>query len=363
MKKLVLAIGLVLVAAQLAAQGLWADKAGDVRTIQGLIEARKFADAEKLLHAELVGTISEFQEAPDDASCAVRLAGLMQLKINLVAQVAPATVGALRTAFTSFLAGEIKKHPTSVPLVAAYNEAVLQSIREVLSANPDEARKRLEAWKEFLASLDTSGVPMQTLVQNARRTVTALELSLTTDRNPTELVGKPALPLDVQDWVNGTPLNDADLKGKVVLLDFWAVWCGPCIATFPNLRELHEKYGPRGLVIVGVTQYYQYEWDDKAQRARRAPSPKDVTAEKEQATLLKFARHHQLKHRIAVTRNSDFKDAYGVTGIPQFVLIDRSGIVRLIRVGSGATPAQDLDEKLAELFGDPAVRLPARRPQ
>ncbi len=134
-------------------------------------------------------------------------------------------------------------------------------------------------------------------------------------------------------------------------------------ASFPHLRELHEKYASRGLVIVGVTQYCQQEWDDKAQCTKRAQSPKEVTAEREQATLMKFARHHQLKYRIAVTHNSNFKRAYGVTAIPQFVLIDRSGIVRLIRVGSGPPNEHDLDEKLTELFREPAaVRPAARRP-
>jgi hypothetical protein len=116
---------------------------------------------------------------------------------------------------------------------------------------------------------------------------------------------------------------------------------------------LNQKYGPRGLVIVGVTEYYQHEWDDTAKRTRRARSSKIVTAEQERATLMKFAKHHQLKYRIAVTpEDGDFKDSYGVTSIPQFVLIDRSGIVRLIGVGAGAQQAHDLDAKLAELFGD-----------
>ena len=83
------------------------------------------------------------------------------------------------------------------------------------------------------------------------------------------LVGKDATPLEAEAWVNGTPLADADLKGKVVLLDFWAVWCGPCIATFPHLREWQEKYADKGLVIVGLTDYYNFTWDEAAGRPTR----------------------------------------------------------------------------------------------
>jgi thiol-disulfide isomerase/thioredoxin len=131
------------------------------------------------------------------------------------------------------------------------------------------------------------------------------------------------------------------------------VWCGPCIATFPHLREWNEKYASKGLVMIGVTRYYQYDWDDTAKR----PKPSQGLApEAEQAAMVKFAEHHQLKHRFAVTpSNSQFSAKYGVTGIPQVVLIDQEGKVRLIRVGSGEANARDIDEMLKKLLGDEAA--------
>ncbi|MBA3950006.1 MAG: TlpA family protein disulfide reductase [Acidobacteria bacterium] len=52
---------------------------------------------------------------------------------------------------------------------------------------------------------------------------------------------------------DGTRLSLEALRGKVVLLDFWATWCAPCLAELPRLRQLHEELGPSGLVIVGVS--------------------------------------------------------------------------------------------------------------
>ncbi|MFC1738394.1 M56 family metallopeptidase [Planctomycetota bacterium] len=67
------------------------------------------------------------------------------------------------------------------------------------------------------------------------------------------LMGKPAPELrNIKGWLNTEPLELADLQGKVVLLDFWGYWCGPCIAAMPDLIELHEEFSYDGLVIIGI---------------------------------------------------------------------------------------------------------------
>lgn len=67
------------------------------------------------------------------------------------------------------------------------------------------------------------------------------------------LIGKDAPELrSIKGWKNGGPVTLAELKGKVVLLDFWGTWCGPCIGAMPELMELHEKYKDDGLVIIAV---------------------------------------------------------------------------------------------------------------
>ncbi len=172
-----------------------------------------------------------------------------------------------------------------------------------------------------------------------------------------ELIGKPGFPLEVDAWVNGSPLPAEQLSGKVVLLDFWAVWCGPCVATFPHLRDWHAKYEEDGLVIIGLTKYYRYGWDSEKEKPKRIEG---ISSEEEQEALARFAQHHELTHPIGIMpADSTLSQQYHVTGIPQAVLIDRQGKIRLIRVGSGQQIAQDIERTMTQLLAEPQEALPS----
>ena len=66
-----------------------------------------------------------------------------------------------------------------------------------------------------------------------------------------QMVGKPAVMFEGTD-VDGKTVRLADYKGKVVLIDFWASWAPPCVAAFPQLRELYHRYRDQGFVVIGV---------------------------------------------------------------------------------------------------------------
>jgi len=79
-----------------------------------------------------------------------------------------------------------------------------------------------------------------------------MEIDLPANR-PAILCGRPAPELrNIKGWKNGDPVKLADLRGKVVILDFWGFWCGPCLLGMPKLMELHGKYADKGLVIIAV---------------------------------------------------------------------------------------------------------------
>jgi thiol-disulfide isomerase/thioredoxin len=147
----------------------------------------------------------------------------------------------------------------------------------------------------------------------------------------------------------------ADLKGKVVLLDFWAVWCGPCVATFPHLRDWNKEYKDKGLEIIGLTMYNcemnrHFSFDKASGKLGRAAK---VTKEQERDLLKEFAEHHKLEHRLQAVPQNELQKVFGeykVRGIPQAVLIDRKGVVRLVKVGSGDANAKALAELIKTLI-------------
>lgn len=172
------------------------------------------------------------------------------------------------------------------------------------------------------------------------------------DDSRADLIGKPAPDFKPAFTLNGKPTTLDDLKGKVVLLDFWAVWCGPCIASFPHLKEWDREYKAKGLEIVGVTTYYEKMGFDK-DKGKLTRVKEKQTAVQEQDMLKDFAAHHKLLYRLMALPQNEakmlYKD-YKVTGIPQVVLIDRQGIVRLIKVGASKENVRAIQKKIEQLI-------------
>jgi thiol-disulfide isomerase/thioredoxin len=269
---------------------------------------------------------------------------------------------------------------------------------EMADAQRDEALANLK--KASPDSLDASGH----LVQKPVRSMTALERVAWNARRraeaahraidrvasagaPFEMLGKP-----VPDWTLvhafGKVKSIQDLRGKVVVMDFWATWCPWCVRSFPAIREVLREDGPKGLAFVGVTTTassvyaarYRLDSDlegkapspgyarPTARLARGSMKPDGVTVfdaatypAKEQEVLATFIHNHEMTWPVVMIDKEEPMEKYALTGWPHAVILDRQGRVRAFKSGALLRDHVEaykafrklLDDLLAEPAPDP----------
>lgn len=159
-------------------------------------------------------------------------------------------------------------------------------------------------------------------------------------RASAQIAAAPALV--VSDWIDHAPTKLSELRGHVVLLDFWATWCSPCLAAIPKLNALLRKYKEQGLVIVGVTEF------------QGAGDGRPMTPAEELAFLRQFKSRYKVAYPYAVSDKEDNGRNFGVSSLPTAVLIDRQGRVRHFIVGIYEGSDEELAAAIKDLLEEPA---------
>ena len=147
--------------------------------------------------------------------------------------------------------------------------------------------------------------------------------------------------IKVAEWIDQPPVSLAALRGKVVLLDFWATWCGPCRYTIPKINALQRKYKDRGLVVIGLTEF-EGEADGK-----------EMTRAEETEYLRRFKRKQSITYGFGVEDGKENARSYGVVSIPTTVLIDRRGRVRFLTISASDFEGDALAAMVKKLLDEP----------
>jgi len=186
-------------------------------------------------------------------------------------------------------------------------------------------------------------LPSGNLYKLALRRLIEIDRGIDLFKNVEELASATATApeISVLEWIDQRPAKLSDLRGQVVLLDFWATWCGPCRETLPRLERTYRTYKDKGLVVIGVTNFQGHA------------EGKSLTRAQELDYLRDFKKRFGVSYGFAVSEEGRNDFRYGVSSIPTTFLLDRRGVVRFISIGSSDVEGAALSKMIRKLIEEP----------
>lgn len=130
------------------------------------------------------------------------------------------------------------------------------------------------------------------------------------------MTGMPVPEITSSTWINSEPQSLRDLRGKVVLVEFWTFGCSNCRNVEPQVKQWHQRYADHGFVVIGIhSPEFAYE--------------KDIDA------VTRYVRDHGIRYVVAVDNDFVNWNRFGNRYWPAMYLVDKRGVVRYVRVGEG----------------------------
>ncbi|MDO8444869.1 MAG: TlpA disulfide reductase family protein [Deltaproteobacteria bacterium] len=141
-------------------------------------------------------------------------------------------------------------------------------------------------------------------------------------------IGGMAPSFSLKD-ITGNTVTFESLKGKVVFLDFWGTWCGPCKEEFPELDALYKKYGKDGFEVVGIS------------------------VDKSESNVAEYLKKRPVSFTILTNTKGDVAEAYGIPGMPTGFIIGKDGVIRYRHVGFSKAFLPVYEKEIVELLKKP----------
>ena len=136
------------------------------------------------------------------------------------------------------------------------------------------------------------------------------------ERRQRERIGEP-FELEFSDAITGRHVSMKDLRGKVVVVDFWATWCGPCIGEIPEMKRLYTEYHDKGVEFLGVS--HDLPEEDGGLEALKE------FVDREHIPWPQYYQGHDNARVVTGSPTNDFSEFWGISGIPTVFLIDTNG--------------------------------------